>query len=1129
MDILDEGLESLIFNSSFTLGINLTSGTQSRSYNITFSDQQGSLAMYTEVLKSARYNNSALEPNATTNRTVVFAVSDGQLISPPAVTTIAIQLLDDNQPQFFNSEYSARIEENSSNGTFVAQLNAFDSDVGDNFIYVLESNNVFVISPETGVVTTLGSVDRESVEFYTLAVFLARPGSPLNFFNDQAILNITILDINDNAPIFSEDIYLIEIGENVEISSIIFTVNATDTDAGVNAEIQYSITTNTEMFMINSTTGDVILTQTLDREIDDTYSIIIVGEDQGQPSMSSQTTLQISVTDINDSPPAFLQASYVFPILETVQISSIVGQVIATDPDSGLNSILVYSILEGNINESFSINGSSGFIETANLLNFEITPRYDLTVSASDQGVPPLNVTVLVVILVISEDSTLPMFLQPSYQAMVFENITVDTVVLQVQANDPVTNTSDTLVYSFQDPTIIAFTIDPIDGNITVNRSLDREDQGLYQFEVIATDVQDPTRLGFAQITIEVLDSNDFAPVFDQLVYNFMVEEGGTSGTVVGMVLARDERDIGSNSVIIDYAIEELDVPFTINSLGAVIAESVANRENVSFYEFNITAIDGGFPMLSGNAIVRITVSDINDNSPVFDQSIIIEEVPENASLGYSVVTVSATDADEGNNGTVEYTLIDGSPFTINQMTGVITLQEMLDYESISQYSITVVAEDLGNPQLNSTLLLIVNVLNIDDTAPAFDVNQYNFRISENSSLSSEVGIVTAVDVDSSEISYEIISGNTQSHFSIDMTGVISVQQFLDRENVSEYTLTVVASSRDHTGNVLSSSAFVLVIVTDVNDNAPEFINDPYEFSIPENATIGTVVGRFTVIDHDAGFNSLITAMLEDELFAISGSAVVVSSSLDRETQNSYTLELQAEDAGDPSLSSSTQAFINVTDINDNAPVFSQDLYTVMVADNSTNGTVIFTAMASDADEGLNAILYTFDDVTLSTFSIDLVTGEVILSGQLDAEIISSYDIIIIASDGMLSSNTTLHIQVGNLDDSPVQFTDAHYIAAVGENSPVGSPVTQVVAEDPDITQLTTTYGLVNENLLPFQIDAMSGHITVSGVLDREETPEYIVTVTASNVPQFTATAIVIINVFDVSDEPPRFSFSNGS
>ena len=1124
LDILDGEMESLIFNSSAALQINSSSDVQSRKYNITFADQQGSIAMYTELLKSARYNNSALEPNATTNRTVIFTVSDGQLTSLSAVTVITIQLVDDNQPQFLIREYTASIDENSSNGTFVAQVSAFDSDIGGTFIYVLESNDVFIISPETGIVTTTGSIDRENVEFYLLTVSLARPGSPLNFFNDQALLTITILDINDNAPVFSDDVYSIRVAENVEMNSVIFTVNVVDADAGINAEIRYSITADTEVFTINSTTGDVILIQSLDREVDDAYSIIIVGEDQGQPSMSSQTILRIIVTDINDSPPVFLQASYVFPVLETVQIGTMIGQVIASDQDSGLNSVLTYSILEGNINDTFTINSTTGTIETLGPLDFAITPRYELIVLASDQGDPSINATVSAVIQVISEDSTLPMFLQPNYQAMVFENVTFDTVVLQVQANDPLTNTSDSIVYSFQDQTISNFAIDPTNGNITVNSSLDRESQDLYQLEVVASDVQNPTRLGFVQITIRILDSNDFAPVFDQPVYNFILEEENESGTLVGTVLAKDDKDIGSNSVVVDYVIEVLDIPFAINSSGAIVAELVANRENESFYEFNVTAIDGGTPMLSGIAIVRITVSDINDNSPVFDQNIIMEEVPENSSIGHSVITVSATDEDEGVNGTVEYRLLGSSPFTINQMTGLITLQEMLDYESVSQYNITVVAEDLGDPTLNSTLFLIINVLNVDDTAPVFDVNQYNFSISENSSISTEVGIITAIDVDSSEIMYEIISGNTQSHFSIDMMGVILVQQSLDRENISEYTLTIAASSNDHTGNILLSSTFVLVIVTDVNDNAPEFINDPYEFSVPENATIGAVVGRFTVTDRDAEFNSLITTMIEDGLFSITGSAVVVSSSLDREAQDSYSLELLAKDTGDPSLTSSTQVIINITDVNDNAPVFSQSLYTVMVADNSTNGTVVFTAVASDADEGPNAIIsYSFDNETLPTFSIDSVTGEVTLSGQLDAEVISSYDITIIASDGILLSNATLLIQVGNLDDLPVQFPDTHYVATVGENSPAGSPVTQVVAEDPDITQLTITYGLVNESLLPFQIDPLSGHITVSGVLDREETPEYIITVTASNVPQFTATAIVIINIFDISDEPPTF------
>ena len=1126
--ILDGELEGLSFENSTALRIDISSDIQSRTYNITYEGQQGSLGMYTELLRSIRYNNLALEPNATTNRTILFIVSDGQLTSPTAVTTITIQLIDDNQPVFVVKEYVASIEENSTNGTFVVQLIATDADLGDQFIYVLEPTNNFTLSPDTGIVTTLRNIDREVTEFYMLTAFLARPRSPNSLFDDEAVINITVLDINDNSPMFSQDLYMIEIAENTTINTIIFTVNATDADVGSNGIVGYSIITNTNVFSINSTTGDVVLTQSLDYESLRMHNIVVVGEDQGRPVQSGQTTLQINVIDINDSPPVFLQSSYIFSVLETLPVGNTVGQVIAIDQDSGINSLLTYSIITGNDDFTFAINESSGAIEVANTLNFSDIQQYDLMIRVADQGMPPLDATTLVSIRVVSVDSTLPMFLQPSYQAEVFENATTNTMVVQVMAFDPLTNQSNNLIYSLPDQTLNIFAIDSTTGIISVNGTLDRESQDTYQFEVTAEDTNDSARITYAQIRIAILDANDFAPVFNQSLYHFLLEEETSSGMEIGTVRATDEQDVGINSVIMDYLIEDQDIPFSVNASGTIVSLSIIDRENVSSFEFNVTALDAGVPVLSGNAVVRITITDINDNPPVFDEDFTMVDVMENASIGHLILTVSAFDVDIGSNGMVQYSLLnDNTTFAINQLTGALTLQQLLDYEAISQYNITVMATDLGTPQMNSTLSVTINVIDVDNTGPVFLLSEYVFNVSENASVPSEVGTVTAIDVDSSVVTYSIPGGDL-SEFSINTMGVILLTQSLDYERTTEYPLIVTASSSDHNDDSLTSTAMVLILVNDVNDNSPVFLNQPYMFTISENAAVGTHIGRLTIADQDSGLNSLITATIEgDDAFYVSDFAVVTNTSLDRESQSVYNLQLVAEDFGTPSLSSSTNITVIITDVNDNAPVFMQDFTSVIIPENSTNGTIIFTASASDIDEGSNAIVtYLFDDQGLSTFTINSTTGEVILSGQLDAEIIPTYSIVIVASDGVFSANMTLQIQIVDTNDSPVRFTDPSFVAGINENSPLGSPVVQVVAEDPDGMQETSNirYGLMGESMLPFRIDAISGHITVSGVLDREERFDYTLTVTASNVPFYTATATVVVDILDIDDTPPEFS-----
>ena len=1125
-NLLDGDLERL--NYSDTTGgliveAQFNTSSQTASYNFTYPSEMP-VGVYSSLLLSLTYHTLAPEPNATTSRVVTISVSDGELRSSPVTSTVSILLIDDNQPQFEQSFYNFSVAEDTSPGSIVGVVSAMDADLGDTFLYQLSSNGApFSINGTSGVITVQGSLDRESQPSFTLTAQLSRDTPPFSLFDNEAAVLVTLMDVNDNAPVFNQTAFSIEVTENVAIGTTVGVFSAQDEDEGSNGALQFSLS-STDFFNVDPSSGALVVRGQLDREMVASIQFVVMVMDGGNPPLSSQASVVVSVLDANES-PQFSQASYFTQLVETTPPGTSILQLSASDGDLGSNAQLTFTLIPTL--PEFTVNSSTGIITISSTLTPNI---YNFTAVVTDQGQPPLSSQAAVTIQVVSVNSTLPVFTQPSYEGDIVENSPTGISILTVAAFDPITNQS--VRYSLV-PETFEFHIDPVTGVLSSNASFDRESRDVYQLQLCATSA-DGTRVGFSQAVVRVLDANDFEPLFSQMSYSFTAVENEPPGAIVGAVLALDSMDLGSNAVVVSYSISDFN--FSISSIGVLRTSNQLDREAQDRYTMTVFATDGGSPPLTGSSTVVVSVLDQNDNAPEFSQSAYEGAVAEGQPAGTSVVTVVTSDRDEGSNAEVTFT-VNSTVFTVDPQTGVVSTLQTLDFEQAVSHEVIVFARDHGMTSLSLSATVTVRVLDIDDTPPQFVMPVFVGRVIEEQDPITVVNVI-AFDIDSgpgNPIMYSITAGNDGAQFSVNFAGNISTLVPLDRETASQYTLTVEASNLDAFGSTLSSTATVMVDITDINDHAPAFLGTPYVFTVAENAPGGTLLGSIVATDADEGSNANISAFRilsapSADLFdlnPVSGTLHLSNSTLlDRETQDTYRLTVEVADGGTPPLFSNMTVTIIVTDINDQAPVFTRGVYNISVREDVSTGSVIFTANASDADLGTNAdITFTLSEPS-SQFFMNSTTGSLFLSSSLDFETLRHHTITLLAVDDgtpRLTGSATLTIAVQDVDDMSIVFEPDMFSVSVFENSPLGTTLTAVIAQDPDTVGNPITYTIAPRPLVPFSVDPQSGDVTVAGELDRESVSQYTFTVLASNRPGMSATAMVTVQITDVNDVIPSF------
>ncbi|XP_044220351.1 protocadherin gamma-A11-like isoform X17 [Thunnus albacares] len=597
-------------------------------------------------------------------------------------------------------------------------------------------------------------------------------------------------------------------------------------------------------------------------------------------------------------------------------------------------------------------------------------------------------------------------------------------------------------------------------GDLIVQERIDRE--GLCGKKVSCVLKQElvlENPLELHRINIRVQDINDNSPHFKEDSLKIEINEMADKGARFLLGEAHD-GDIGENAVQ-SYSLQQNDhFKLNVNTKSGgrkyceLVLDKELDREDKNEMTLLLTAFDGGSPQRSGTVVIHVTVLDANDNVPVFSQNVYKASLPENSPLDTVVITVSATDADEGLNSEITYGFDhvsgeDSNAFSLHSKTGEVRVAGSIDYEKVSSYEMQISAKDgLG---LVSYATLIIEVTDINDNAPVIHIKSLTNSIPENVSPGTEVGIINVQDRDSENnrqvrcsiqqnVPFKLVP-SIKNYYSLVTTGQ------LDRELVSDYNITITAT--DEGSPPLSSSKTVQLSVADINDNPPVFEEQSYSAYVTENNKPGSTLCSVTARDPDWRQNgTVIYSLLPGEVngaqvssyVSVNGDTGVIHAvrSFDYEQFRSFKVHVMARDNGSPPLSSNVTVSVFISDVNDNSPQIlypapeGNSFMTELVPKAAHGGSLVSKVIAVDADSGQNAWLsyHIVKSTDPGLFSIGLHSGEIRTQRDISESDSMKQNLIVSVKDNgqpSLSATCSMYLLISdNLAEVP-ELKDISY------------------------------------------------------------------------------------------------------
>lgn len=1081
-----------------------------------------------------------------------------------ATLTVDVTDFNDSPPVCQSTPYSASLDESVAVGTTVTNVACLDNqDSGsnnNNIKYAIQSGNSaskFTINLANGEITTAGTLDYETTTFYKLIIKATdSPTNSAEALSATAVVYINVQPINEHTPVITPPAsgFTFTIREDTAVGDPpITTIDASDADKGVHQELRYEITNgNAEnKFSIDETNGKLYLSQPLDRETTASYNnlIITVKDDLGSASAKSvSATLTINVGDYNDNPPVFNPASYTVSVVETTTVGNTILTVTTTDDDISPNNGYTFSFVSGNADNTFSFPTGTKNLKLEKQLNHETKSSYVLKVSVSDGGTPPLTAQCWITVNVLSVNEFYPVLSEETNTLTFNEDIPVGSVIYDTNSTDIDTGDHGEMRYGIVsgDPTGSTFVMDPVSGKLSVSQVLDYDvSPNTYTLNISVYDnrgiVERGTFYDFLTLTINLVDVNDNYPIFTQNQYSVSVNENLNGGVSVAQVQAND-ADSGLLGTI-TYTIQGGDgaSQFTINANTGVISTITSPNldfETKPFHNLLIRAQDGGIPKKSSYCSVKIQLTDVNDNDPIFIPSSFSVEVTESQNVGTSVTKLSCSDSDSLDNGRLTFSIVASTNVEnhfrlTTPATNEVLIDTLypLDRETKSQYVLNIIAVDAGTTKRTGTATLTVNVGDLNDNDPYFLDLPYTRNLYENATVGSTVFDVNANDKDSynnGKLQFEIVSGNTNFDFTLDPNnGLFRLAKPLNREATASYAVIIRVS--DYGSTRRSATTTLNVIVSDNNDVVPSF-SQGYQFNVLENSAAGTVIGRIQASDADIGSNGVLqyTIQLTSKgtaghftLDSVTGYiSVSAEAVLDREINDMYTLLVRATDQG--SLYSETNVQITITDANDNKPAFVRSDYVGYIKENEITAKSILQVSAVDKDYGNNAeIIYSIQDSSLTNkFSIDSSTGTLTNVAALDREEQSKYTISVLAIDKgspALTTATPVTVYVTDENDNSPSFNGKTFLSVeAAYDEKAEKKLFSFQATDPDEgLNGQVTYGIDDESGL-FKVDTNQGIVTFVSGKTAAVGKKYLISVTASDgaTPSKTVKALVRVDTY---------------
>ena len=998
-------------------------------------------------------NASSYDREVQPHLHVGVIASDGGLKQVYCLLNVTLLDTNDNTPTFILSEYTVTLALDTPPFSSVATMVAFDPDSGSNrrLTYTLTSSQPtnFTIDPTTAEITTIGRIDLQGS--YSLDVSVTDAGDPM--LSSTATLAITLVE-GSGFPVFQRPYYNATLCENVPVGKHILTVNASSSPT-------YSVTPMGSEYSSNDLStfilsdnrlrvGSQVLVDFERLNSRGSFLFPVFGSNEVGTSF---TTVEVFVIDLDDNSPD-IDSGYSFSLAENQPVGVVVTQILAHDADSGTNGEIAYRLTSSS--PHFAIS-ADGVVTSSRVFDFEAGPV------SGELLIELYNPNPAMTLDVITEECGFQVFLDQTSQS-----VSVRWEILDLNDNPPVFNAS---VYAVsvsegqQTPrSILTFNASDVDmdsagldffitsgdseGRFVVDadtlmliRQLDYETTPSYNLTVQVTDgLQTSCTQCVAIVMVTVIDVDDEPPVFSAPSYAGEVVEGADIGNTVVSVSA---SDVDSPRVTYSLSWGAWGF-FSILESGDIVVSGELDREEFPDGVVSFLVIAEGGAGVIATADVNIVLLDVNDHAPRFLE-VFSGRVWENmttGSEGIVITQVVAVDPDRGGNGTVTYAFMNGTEngFQIDSISGVITAHMEYDRETNPSFLLTVVATDAGDPApLSSSTQVVVEVEDINDNAPFFPFPYMFARIFEGGSRGDHVVTVPASDLDTgtnADVTFELVSSTLPNEFTLDTgTGEVLVGGVLDYEIPLHRSAKLRIAIRDplFQGEVEGELCITLL---DRNDNQPRVTSVMYNpilagtFVLAETFPPGQTLVTIVAVDDDEGSNGELDYAIvsgdERGDFSVSSTGQVTTTRLlDYETTSSYALGVSVSDRGTPSLSTEVQVEFEVQDINDNAPSFSQSVYSVSVTENTDPMDSVLQVAATDPDTSIGGIIRYYRIVAGnvgSRFVLNETSGVLGTTSMFDREERDSYMLVITANDmgaDSLTGTASIEVSITDINDNP--------------------------------------------------------------------------------------------------------------
>ncbi|XP_041079773.1 cadherin-related family member 2 [Polyodon spathula] len=929
--------------------------------------------------------------------------------------------------------------QNISDGTVLFKVSATDADENAFVTYSIDevvpgsagNQDLFVIE-RNGDVKLNGTLNyNDKSTYYQLQIRATDNGGILygNFIYQSSLAYgfINVKDVPDRNPVFLNAPYQTSVEEHTPVGHSVFTVKAVDGDKGINDIILYSIDgKHCREFKAWATEKENNI--------------------HGQPAKTS-TNVTISITDLNDNRPEFYnckaecdyssdkQDSFTGYIEEHSSMGVSVANltIVARDPDEGVNARFVLT-LQGPNAKAFSVAPKDVFgssqvqiqVLIPNDVDYEKEHTMSVEIIANDtgRGVDCCS-TASVTIHLIDINDNRPTFQNETYQLQVKEKSEAGTVIATITASDPDTEDNDKITYRLLPESILQFfAVGEKTGIITVKNSgnLDRETRSVYFATLQATDTVN--NVGTTVLEINLLDINDQIPKMARDSYIVFVKEGPDEKLDL-KIEAFDNDEPETNNSVVRYRIEESEFSnnFTINEeTGVVTINGALDREAMEpslngKIHLTVTAYDWGHPSLSSSVNVTINIEDINDNNPVFTETVYqcsVRESDKGAYVGF----VQATDQDQTEiNNRISFRITDGSfgnfiirTFQSNDgYRGNVTVDPdiELDYEKNKKFTLTIEATDLG--QNSATATMEVTVQDVNDERPTLDVQSLtDVSVKENRSTSGVVRNITGADSDTNHsLVYELLEVTCQCNndvpenecldwFWLSPEGSVTVNDssVIDYEACHYVRMKVqVVDTLTEKGQNHSTSGILKIDIVDINDNAPEFISDEKLFVlVPEVDGKDTEVANVSASDRDSGQNKVIIFSLQQVEFissegltttltgifkiettienGIYKGIIRIENTLNNALKGKYKVTVLAKDSGSPALETTMQLDIFTIDTS-----YRVDLRFTSSADEIRKNIIPITSILSGATNAKVHVVQIEQETSLRVTAISTMSA----------------------------------------------------------------------------------------------------------------------------------------------------------